>query len=155
MRRLAGLLTVCVLLAACGASPTPSSSTPSASSGSLSLVLTALTTDTSGIRRATVAVTVRGPLVVNPTYCGHPAPVTLWAVDSQGRRLPDDTAYPQYCEMPTTQAIPAGARQAYSALVSWPAAAGAVTLHGQVALVNGYLTLLTLSVPASERGDHE
>ncbi len=145
MRWLAGLPLFVVLLAACGLSAAPSSS---ATSAGLSLRVTSIGIDSSGFRDATVAVTARGPLVVNPTYCGGPAPVTLWVVDSHGSRLPDDTAYPQYCQVPTTQAIPAGAEKTYSGKVGWPATAGAVTLHGQLAVANGYLTLPILSIPA-------
>lgn len=92
--------------------------------------------------------TARGPLVVNPTYCGRPAPVTLWAVDSHDQRLPDDTAYPEYCQVTTTQAIPVGGEKTYSGKVGWPTSAGAVTLHGQLALASGPLVLPILSIPA-------
>lgn len=145
MRQLAGLPLCVLVLAACGAGASPS---PSASSGALSLRVTSLSTDRSGFRHATIAVTARGPLVVNPTYCGRPAPVTLWAVDSRNRRLPDDTAYPQYCQLPTTQAIPVGVAETYSGTVGWPASAGPVKLHGELALASGHLILPILSIPA-------
>jgi hypothetical protein len=87
-------------------------------------------------------------MVVNPTYCGRPAPVTLWAVDGLGHRLPDDTAYPLNCQLPTTAAIPTGAEKTYAGSVGWPASAGPVTLHGQLALEAGSLALPTLSIRA-------
>jgi hypothetical protein len=146
MLRVAALLSCLFLAAACGCGAVPSSPAPSASSGALSIVLRSLTTDTSGYRHATAAVTVSGPVVVNPTYCGHPAPVTLWAVDNQGHRLPDDTAYPLICQAPTTAAIPAGTQHTYVGQAGWPASAGPVTLHGELALAHGYLVLPTLNI---------
>jgi hypothetical protein len=67
--------------------------------------------------------------------------------DIHGQRLPDHTPYPQYCQLPTTAAIPAGADHTHMAQVAWPASAGQVTLYGQLALGNGFLVLPTLNIP--------
>jgi len=93
-----------------------------------------VTTDSTGYRVVAVTVVVRGPASVNISYCGSPAPVDVWAVNSAGRRLSDGRASFQLCMAPRLEPIAAGTSRSFDGSAQFPQGSGPVTIHGRIAL---------------------